>query len=62
MLFASYDTNSLTNIPLKETTKLGVALLPEKEPKLRMSKNDFKKLFEIATCETRFMFKNMFYE
>ena len=27
-----------------------------------MSENDLKNLFEIATCETHYMFKNQFYD
>ena len=38
------------NISLKEIMELAVNVLLRKEPNLKISRTDTKKLFEIATC------------
>ena len=53
----SCDVNSLlTNITLKETIKLVVALIKTSYPNLKISSDDLTKLFKFATCETHFLF------
>ena len=59
----SYDVISLfTNIPLEETIDIAVKLILEKEPNLKISENELKKLFVFATSESHFLFKNRIYD
>ena len=59
----SYDVTSLfTNIPLDETIDIAVNLLKEKEPKLKISKKDLRKLFVFATSESHFSFNGKIYD
>ena len=61
MLLVSYDIISLfTNIFLKQSIKLIVSPVLEKETHFKISENDLQE-FEIASGETKFMFKNQFY-
>ena len=54
--------NSFTNIPLKETTKLAVNLIFEKQPEIRVTRKQLTKLFEFATSWTHFLFKGNYYD
>ena len=59
----SFDVVSLfTNIPLNETIDLAVDLLMDKEPSIKMSKKQLKKLFHFATAQTHFMFNGDYYD
>lgn len=52
----------IKSVSLDNTSKeLADSLLLDKEPNLKISKNDLKRLFEFAHCETHFMFKKIFY-
>ena len=59
----SYDVCSLfTNIPLEETINLAVNLIFEKDPNIKISREDLKQLFLFATAQTHFIFKGDFYD
>ena len=59
----SFDVKSLfTNIPLNETIDIAVSLLLKKEPGLKISKRDLRKLFAFATSESHFLFNNKIYD
>ena len=59
----SFDVTSLfTNIPLSETIKLAVDLIKTSQPDLNISEKDLTSLFNLATCETHFLFKGKFYD
>ena len=51
-----------TNIPLHETIDIAVNLLLEKEPKLKISASDLKRIFIFATVETNFLFDGKVYD
>ena len=59
----SFDIVSLfTNIPLIESIDLAVNLLFEKDPSIKMSKAQMKKLFHFATAQTHFTYNNQYYD
>ena len=59
----SFDATSLfTNIPLSTTIKLAVGLIRTSQPDLNISEKDLTSLFNFATCETNFLFKDKFYD
>ena len=53
--------SSFTNISVKETIKLVVDLIETSYPKLKIS-SDNTKLFQLAACETHFLFNGIFYD
>ena len=55
----SYDVCS---IPLKETIDTAVDLLFEHNHDFKITKNEFKKLFDFATSGTHFLFDGSFYD
>ena len=58
----SYDVCSLfTSIPLKEKIDIAVNLSFEHNPGLNITKAELKKLFELATSDTYFLFQSTFY-
>ena len=61
MFLVSYDIISrVTYIFLKQSIKLIVSPVLEKETHLKISEHDLQE-FEIASGETNFIFKNQFY-
>ena len=59
----SYDVQSLfTNIPLGETIDLAVDTLLESKPDLKISRDNFVKLFHFATSKTQFLFDGEYFE
>ena len=59
--FVSYDATSLfTNILLKETVELALTLLLEKEPNLRISKNDLKSYLKLVLVRQILYLKTSF--
>ena len=56
-----YIYSSFTNISVKETIKLVVDLIKTSYHKLKIS-SDITKLFQLATCETHFLFNGRFYD
>jgi len=60
----SFDVSSLfTNIPLKETIDIATNYLFQNNDKVQgLSRSQFKKLLEIATCETNFIFNGNIYD
>ena len=58
----SYDVVSLfTNVPLDESINLAVNIISENEAS-KINKKDLKKLFQICTSETHFMFNGDYYD
>ena len=59
----SYDVCSLfTSIPLKETIDIAVDLLFEHNPDFKITKNELRKLFDVAISGTHFIFDGSFYD
>ena len=59
----SYDVQSLfTNIPLHETIDLAVDILLENKPDLKISRDNFVKLFHFATSKSQFLFDGEYFE
>ena len=59
----SFDVESLfTNIPLEEYIDLAFKYISEKNPDLKLTPSDLKRLFTFATAETHFLFKGSFYD
>ena len=59
----SYDVFSLfTNIPLKETIDMAVHLIKSKDPNIKMSHKQLKKLFMFATSQTHFVYNDQYYD
>ena len=59
----SFDVTSLfTNIPLRGTIKLAADLIKTSQPDLNISEKDLTSLFNFATWETHFLFKDTFYD
>ena len=57
-----YDVTSLfTNIPLQETIDIAINLICNHNPNLKITQNEFKKLFLFATPQTHFIFHSKFY-
>ena len=46
-----------TNIPLGDCINLAVKYITERNPGLKLSKHELKRLFEFPTKETHFLFK-----
>ena len=51
-----------TSILLKETIDIAVDLLFEHNPDFKITKNEFKKLFDFAASGTHFLFDGSFYD
>ena len=49
-----------TSIPLKKTIDIAVDFLFERNPDFKITKNEFKKLFDFATSGTYFLFDGIF--
>ena len=59
----SFDVTSLfPNIPLSATIKLAVDLIKTSQPYLNISEKDLTSLFNLANCETHFVFKGKFFD
>ena len=53
----SYDVcNPFTNVPLSETIDVAVKLILENKKDLKLSENEFSKLFRFPTSQTHFYF------
>ena len=60
---ASFDVQSLfTNIPLLESIELAVDYILTGNPNIRLSKDNLKELFLIATAQTHFLFQGNYYD
>ena len=60
---ASFDVQSLfTNIPLLESIELAVDYILTGNPNIRLSKDNLKELFLIATAQTHFLFQRNYYD
>ena len=55
-------TSLFKNIPLSLTIKLVDDLIERCQSDLNISEKDLTSLFNIATCETHFLFKGKFYD
>ena len=59
----SFDVESLfTNIPLLESIELAVDYILTGNPNIRLSKDNLKELFLIATAQTHFLFQGNYYD
>lgn len=59
----SYDVESLfTNIPLKESIELAIQYILNGNPTLKLTQNELKELFVIATSESHFIFNSSLYD
>ena len=59
----SFDVTSLfTSIPLSATIKLTIDLIIASQRDLNISETDLTSLFNFATCEMYFLFKDKFYD
>ena len=59
----SYNVCSLfTSIPLKETIDIAVNLIFDRWPDLKIARQELKKLFELATSGTHFLFEGNYYD
>ena len=59
----SYDVTSLfTNIPLEETINIAVDIILKSNPRIKISKDELKKLFQFATSQSHFLFDGQFYD
>ena len=59
----SYDVYGLfTSIPLKKTIDIAVNLIFDKYPDLKITRQQFKKLFEFVTSGTHFLFDSTYYD
>ena len=59
----SYDVCGLfTSIPLNETKDLGVKLIFDNNPNIKITKKDLKKLFEFATSGKYILFDGNYYD
>ncbi|XP_065654895.1 uncharacterized protein LOC136081502 [Hydra vulgaris] len=59
----SYDIISLyTKIPLQETIDVAVNSIRNNKVNFKISKSDFKKLFNFSTSQTHFLFKGQIYD
>ena len=55
-------TSLFKNIPLSLTIKLVDDLIERCQSYLNISEKDLTSLFNLATCETHFLFKGKFYD
>ena len=55
-------TSLFKNIPLSLTIKLVDDLIERCQSDLNISEKDLTSLFNLATCETHFLFKGKFYD
>ena len=55
-------TSLFINIPLSLTIKLVDDLIERCQSDLNISEKDLTSLFNLATCETHFLFKGKFYD
>ena len=55
-------TSLFKNIPLSLTIKLVDDLIERCQSDLNISEKDLTSLFNLATCETHFLFKDKFYD
>ena len=59
----SFDVESLfTNIPLLESIELAVDYILTENPNIKLSKDNLKELFLIATAQTHFLFQGNYYD
>ena len=59
----SYDTCSLfTSIALNETIDLGVELISDNNPNIKITKKDLKKLFEFESSGAHILFDGNYYD
>ena len=59
----SYDVCSqFTRILIKETIDIAVNLIFDKYPDLKITRQQLKKLFELATSGTHFLFDGSYYD
>ena len=55
-------TSLFTNIPLEECSDLAVSYISERNPDVKLTPSDLKRLFSFATAETHFLFEGSFYD
>ena len=59
----SFDVeNLITNIPLLESIELAVDYILSGNPNIKLSKDNLKELFLVATAQTHFLFKGKYYD